>query len=131
MEAKSNHEVAKDYLANLNSLTLEQLADALTYKWFRLNTLYHIKDKAGRKILFEPNQEQEDFYVNQHGRDIILKARQLGFTTFKMISDLDDCLFTPNHIAGCICHNFDSAKDIYENAKSALLIETLRKNSAT
>lgn len=115
MEVKSNHEIAKSYIQEIENLTYEDLAEALTYKWFRLNSLYHIKDKSGRKVLFEPNKEQESFYLGQHTRDIILKARQLGFTTFKMISDLDDCLFIKNHIAGCICHNFDSAKDIYEN----------------
>lgn len=111
----TNHEKSRWYLANVNELTLEQLADAMTYKWFRLNTLYHIKDKSGAKVLFEPNAEQEAFYLGQHNRDIILKARQLGFTTFKMISDLDDCLFIENFSAGCICHDFESAKDIYRN----------------
>lgn len=115
MEVGDNHLKAKEYLKNLDDLTIDDLLDALTYKWFRLNTLYHIKDKSGKKVLFTPNQEQEDFYVNQHGRDIILKARQLGFTTFKMLSDLDDCLFTQNFSAGCICHNMDSAKDIFRN----------------
>lgn len=111
----TNHEIAKRYLANLNSLTNYDLAEALTYKWFRLCTLYHIKDKDGKKVLFEPNREQEEFYINTHGRDVILKARQLGFTTFKMISDLDDCLFTPDFSAGCICHNLNDAKDIFRN----------------
>lgn len=111
----TNHERACWYLGNIDDLDHELLADAMTYKWFRLNTLYHIKDKSGQKVLFTPNREQETFYLNQHCRDIILKARQLGFTTFKMISDLDDCLFTENFSAGCICHNLDSAKDIYQN----------------
>ena len=111
----NNHEKAKWYLDKLDDLDYEDLADALTYKWFRLCTLYHIKDKTGQKVLFAPNQEQEQFYVNQHCRDIILKARQLGFTTFCMISALDDCLFIENYSAGCICHNLESAKDIYQN----------------
>jgi hypothetical protein len=111
----TNHEIAKDYLSRIDSLTYNELADAMTYKWFRLNTLYHIKDKSGKKVLFTPNAEQEDFYLTQHGLDIILKARQLGFTTFKMISDLDNCLFTENFSAGCICHNLEDAKDIFRN----------------
>ena len=111
----SNHEQAKLYLANKATLTALEVSDAMTYKWFRLNTLYCIKSKQGKQILFEPNKEQEEFYVNQHGRDIILKVRQLGMTTFKMLSDLDDCLFIKNFSAGCICHNMDSAKDIFRN----------------
>lgn len=115
MEASDNHSIAKDYLSRLESLTDDELADAMSYKWFRLCTIYFIKDKNGKKVLFEPNQEQESFYLGQHCRDIILKARQLGFTTFKMISDLDDCLFTENFSAGCICHNLEDAKDIFRN----------------
>lgn len=87
----------------------------MQYKWFRLNVLYHIKDKTGKKILFEPNEEQESFYINQHSRDIILKARQLGFTTFAMLSNLDDCLFTENYSSGCICHNLEDAKSIFRD----------------
>ena len=115
MAASDNHAQAKAYLANLDKLNHSDLLEAMTYKWFRLNTLYHIKDKNGQKILFKPNHEQEVFYLNTHGRDIILKARQLGFTTFKMIEDLDDCLFMRDHSAGCICHNLEDAKDIFRN----------------
>lgn len=115
MAASDNHSKAKEYLSRLNKLSLADLADAMTYKWFRLNVLYHIKDKTGKKVLFTPNAEQESFYLGTHGRDIILKARQLGFTTFKMLSDLDDCLFKPNHSAGCVCHNLEDAKDIFRN----------------
>ncbi len=115
MQVSDNHIKAREYIKNINSLSYEQLADAMTYKWFRLNSLYNIKSKQGQKVLFTPNDEQESFYCDQHNRDIILKARQLGFTTFKMISDLDDCLFVENFSAGCICHNMDSAKDIFRN----------------
>tara|TARA_R110002073_G_scaffold336140_1_gene530519 strand:+ start:446 stop:2023 length:1578 start_codon:yes stop_codon:yes gene_type:complete len=115
MQVSDNHLQARKYLEDIDSLGYDDLADAMAYKWFRLNTLYHIKNKSGKKILFQPNQEQESFYCGQHNRDIILKARQLGFTTFKMISDLDDCLFIENFSAGCICHNVDSAKDIFRN----------------
>jgi len=115
MQVSDNHLKARDYLLRINGISYEELADAMTYKWFRLNTIYHIKDKSGDKVLFTPNEEQEAFYCGQHNRDIILKARQLGFTTFKMISDLDDCLFIENFSAGCICHNMESAKDIFRN----------------
>lgn len=115
MEVKSNHEVAKEYLSRYEKLNHEELADAMTYKWFRLNTLYCIKNKFGKKVQFIPNEEQEQFYLGKHGRDIILKARQLGFTTMKMIMDLDECLFTENFSAGCIAHNLEDAKDIFRN----------------
>lgn len=110
-------ELADIYIEQFYKGTLDKvnLLKALNLKWFRLNTLYFIKNKKGKKVRFRPNSSQRDFYINEHGNDLILKARQLGFTTWKMIFDLDDCLFIPNHTAGCICHNKDAAKDIFRN----------------
>lgn len=106
-------------------LTSERdLIYALSLKWFRLNVLYKIQVKEpvllpdGRKTLvvrFRPNRAQRIRYVQRHNRDLILKARQLGFTTFEMIDALDDCLFQPNFKAGCIAHTLDDAKDIFRN----------------
>ncbi|MCE3025737.1 terminase [Salinicola sp. DM10] len=88
---------------------------ALSLKWFRLNALYRIKDKNGKVRRFRPNLAQRERFVNAHYWDLILKARQLGFTTFEMIDALDDCLFTANYSAGCIAHKLDDAKDIFHN----------------
>ena len=57
-------------------------------QWFRLNTLYDIKDRYGKQVQFKPNLEQTKYYRESHDRDLILKARQLGFTTFKQILEL-------------------------------------------
>lgn len=93
----------------------EGLIRALDNKWFRLNALYYIKNKDGKKIRFKANGPQRQLYIHGHNRDLILKARQLGFTTFKMIDSLDSCLFTVNFSAGCISHGLKPAKDIYRN----------------
>jgi hypothetical protein len=88
---------------------------ALGLKWFRLNTLYYIKDKSGAKVRFVPNAAQRRLYIRGHNRDLILKARQLGFTTFKMLDSLDSALFIVNFSAGCIAQDLSTAKDIYRN----------------
>jgi len=93
----------------------EHILEALDNKWFRINALYFIKDKDGRKVRFTANQAQRERFVNGHTRNLILKARQLGFTTFEMIDGLDDCLFTENFSVGCICHKLDDAQDIFQN----------------
>ena len=111
----TNHEQAKWYLSNIDKLTYEQLADAMTYKWFRLNVLYHIKNKQGKKVLFTPNEEQEERFLNHHGRDLILKARQLGFTTLIAIYFLDCALFRENVRAGIIAQNDNVAKTIFRD----------------
>ena len=71
--------------------------------------LYWITDKKGQRVLFEPNEAQKDFLREAHGHDIILKARQLGFTTLICIAYLDRCLFTANIRAAIIAHKVDDA----------------------
>lgn len=50
-----------------------------------------------------------------HYFNVILKARQLGFTTFSLIYFLDCCLFQDNHAAGVIAHTKDDAQDLFDN----------------
>ena len=88
---------------------------ALNNKWYRLNTLYKIKDKNGKTGTFIPNKQQRERFIRGHCRNVILKARQLGFTTFEMIDALDDCLFKENFAAGCIAHALEDAKDIFRS----------------
>lgn len=97
------------------TITEPEFKKAIRFKWFRLSCMYFIKDKDGRKVLFTPNVAQKTYYIDSHQSDIILKARQLGFTTFKMLHDLDSCLFTKNMSCGCIAHSDRDAKDIYRN----------------
>jgi hypothetical protein len=83
-------------------------------KWWRLNNLYSIIPKAGgRKITYRPNAQQKYLYEHEHNRNIILKARQLGFTTHKAIDYLDDCLFLDNQTAGLIAHTKQDAQKIF------------------
>lgn len=81
---------------NNNTLSKKDFLKALRLKFFRLCTMYFIKDKDGEKVRFSPNFAQVKYYKETHQNDIILKARQLGFTTFKMIESLDSCLFKKN-----------------------------------
>lgn len=74
---------------------------------------YRIKDKSGRTIPFVMNEDQAEFLDNRHGMDVVLKARQKGFTTVIQLDMLDDCLFLPNTAAGVIAHNLMDAKAFF------------------
>lgn len=100
----------------------------LTNRWWRLNNLYMIKVKeevivegSGRKeeatkiIKFRPNENQRKFLENIHSRNIILKARQLGFTTLIQILMLDACLFNANTNAGVAAQTADDAKSFFKD----------------
>lgn len=76
---------------------------------------YDIKDKQGKKVPFRMNDHQRQFMQSRHGMDVVLKARQLGYTTVIQLDMLDDCLFTPNLSAGVIAHNLVDAKAFFRD----------------
>lgn len=80
---------------------------------WRLNNLYSIKDPHGHKIIFKPNWAQNELLKNLHHCNIILKARQLGITTFFSIYFLDQVLWKENIQAGIIAHTLDDAQNIF------------------
>jgi len=65
-------------------------------------------------IPYRFNWVQERLYKEMHYLSIILKARQLGCTTFIDLLFLDTCLFNSNKNAGIIAHHQDDAKKIFE-----------------
>ena len=81
-------------------MTLDELEKNLSDPWWRLTSgfLYQIlikgdEETEGLKAPFIPNEHQINFIENLWYRNIILKARQLGFTTMIAIYYLDCCLF--------------------------------------
>src|SRR6476661_1525646 len=83
-------------------------------RW-RLNNLYSCATKDGRLIPFRPNWAQEALLDELHECNLILKARQLGFTTFIQLFMLDACLFNSNVRAGTIAHRLDDARVIFRD----------------
>jgi hypothetical protein len=86
--------------------------ELLSNKLWRLSNLYYIKDKSGNKVLFKPNWAQLEL-MKPHYLNIILKARQLGVTTFHALLFLDTCLFNHNINAAIIADNKPNAKEIF------------------
>ena len=96
-----------------SKLTEDEQALLLGNKRWRMNNLYHIRDKDGQKVLFRMNFAQEWLFKNLWFLTIILKARQIGFTTFIDIYILDEALFNKGVEAGIIAHNKDDATKIF------------------
>jgi hypothetical protein len=82
---------------------------------WRLNNLYRIVDESGQEVPFRLNWAQKLFYESIWFMCLILKARQLGFTTFACIFALDLCLFTSNQRCGIVAHNREDAEDFFTN----------------
>lgn len=91
--------------------TVEQFADPL----WRLDNLYTITDANGNKIPFRMNEEQRELFDNMWYWNIVLKARQMGFSTMIDILALDQCLFVPNTRAGIIAQTEDDVRKLFRN----------------
>lgn len=89
---------------------LDTLKTLLQNRLWRLNHLYWIHNKEGKLIRFKLNQEQLHIHQNLHTRNDILKARQLGISTYVSILILDLCLFSKNKECGIIDKTLDDAK---------------------
>lgn len=99
-----------------------ELMAKLADPWWRITSgvLYKIMVKGddtddGLVLPFVPNEHQLDLLKNFHNRNIILKARQLGFTTLIAIYFLDCALFRDNVRAGVIAQTDDIAKSLFRD----------------
>lgn len=93
----------------------EFLKAAIKNPGWRIRNLYWITDKQGRKVLFKPWPEQEKFMRNLWFRNLILKARQRGFSTLIQLMMLDTCLFNDNVRADVIAQDRDTAERIFRD----------------
>jgi hypothetical protein len=60
------------------------------------------------------NSVQEYVYDNLHTRNLILKARQLGMSTFAVLYLLDEALFNHNLSAGIVSYSLEHAQHIFK-----------------
>ncbi len=85
----------------------------ISQKW-RLNNLYRIIDRNSNSIPFKLNHIQCDVLDNLHNRNLILKARQLGMSTFGVLYLLDEVLFHENIAAGIVSYSLEHAQHIFK-----------------
>lgn len=96
----------------MSTLTKSELARLADQGW-RLNNLYKITNKDGQVISFKMNWAQEELFEQMHFKNIVLKARQLGMSTFIGLLQLDTCLFNNNVKAGTIAHNLEAVGSLF------------------
>ena len=80
-------------------------------KAWRLKNIYTIQNKDGVLVPFLPNAAQRAFYNRYWYCNHILKARQMGFSTFIILLFLDDLLFSPSGLTvGIIDYTIEDAE---------------------
>jgi hypothetical protein len=72
-------------------------------------------DTVGHVQPFRPNINQRAFLSALHYLNVILKARQLGFTTLISIIWLDHALFNADQRCGLIAHTLEDAASIFRD----------------
>lgn len=98
---------------------LEIATERMGDPFWRLNNLYYIVDKKGSKNIFKFNWAQKELFDNMWYCNIILKARQLGMSTFICLLFLDRCLFNSNISAGIIAHTLEDSQQLFRRVKFA------------
>lgn len=83
-------------------------------KAYRMDNLYFIVDRDGNSIKFCMTDVQRDVFDNLHNRNLILKARQLGMSTFSVLYLLDEALFNYNISAGIVSYSLQHAQHIFK-----------------
>lgn len=70
-------------------------------------------DEPEVAVNFIPNTSQRELLANLHYRNIVLKARQMGFSTLIEILALDHALFNKDQEVVVIAHTKDAATKLY------------------
>lgn len=99
----------------------QALKARLADREWRLDNLYWVQDEKGEAVRFVRNAAQKDLWAAFWYLNLIVKGRQLGFSTFIVILMLDACLFNSNTGCGIIDFKIDDAEKKLDKAKFAYL----------
>lgn len=101
--------------SGLTTKQLEVMHDQFSDWRWRLNNLYWIIDKEGKRVQFRTNTAQEQFLNDLWYCNIILKARQLGFSTLIQLLMLDACIWFRNISCGTVAHTREDAEALFND----------------
>jgi len=92
-----------------------------------------IRDKSGRLRVFALNRAQREYAARSTARNIVLKARQLGVTTYVAARFFVNCITRPGTLSVQVAHDQRSAEEIFRIVHRLLenLPETLRRGVLT
>ncbi|PSU62378.1 terminase, partial [Photobacterium phosphoreum] len=92
---------------------IDYIKQRIGNKWWRLNNLYKIENEDGDLVTFKLRPAQALLFKLMAYKNIILKARQLGFSTAIDIYLLDEALFNMNIKCGIIAQDQGAAGEIF------------------
>ena len=86
---------------------------------WRLDNLYWIVNKDAKAVPFTMNDQQRDFIANLWHRNLILKARQLGFSTLMQVLELDQAMFNRDFNCVVIADTLPNAGKLFKKVEFA------------
>lgn len=114
-------ELEKEYNSRIINFTEEQskfIEEKLGSKLWRMDNLYHIRDKDGILRLLKLNFAQRKILTSfKHNKKIILKSRQQGISTMYIAYNMDSCLFKPGFAAGIQSYGLDESNKLQMRAE--------------
>lgn len=102
-----------------NQNEIEEAAAFLRNKDWRMSHLYKIQTKEKKLLTYKRKLAQQNYSIRKSNKNLILKARQLGFTTECLLDFLDDTIFTPNTTTAIIAHEKEKVVKLFEIVKRA------------
>lgn len=120
--------VQEDIFYSKPSSDVDLIRNYLPSKLWRLNNVYKIVDKYGKRIKFEMNLSQHKVYAAslRHPRVIILKSRQQGISTLWLVSYFDDGITHKDFHIGLMAQGLDESSTLLDRTK--ILWEELDPN---
>lgn len=111
-------------------INLKAYPELLKDKRWRIENLYIINTKSDGKQVFKLTRAQKHFLDHIRHRNIILKSRQLGFSTLITLWILDEILFNANKEALAIAHIKEGMTDIFDKKVKFALVNLPESISA-
>ena len=79
-----------------------------------ISSLLRVRNKARGLVLLEPNRAQREFAKSYSKRNIVLKARQLGMTTYVAARFFVQTITCPGTMTVQVAHDQESAEEIFK-----------------
>ena len=92
---------------------LEEQVKGESLRDFLIENLLHVRPKAGGLELLRLNRAQREYSQNCGQRNIVLKARQLGITTYVAARFFVQTITRPGRVAVQVAHTQESAEAIF------------------
>jgi|2_EtaG_2_1085320.scaffolds.fasta_scaffold00436_15 hypothetical protein len=113
--------ISENEIRDLSPKEIKELDKTLFNRHWRMDNIYHIQTKDSRLMQFKLNPVQQvvDQQTEGHQRIMQLKSRQVGMSTYWLLRELDDVMWTPHTTCAVLAHDLATLNLLFEIVKRA------------